>query len=156
MPRRVGSGAVERHTDGISLFVEREVIHELFNQKESASRRTIDAIGPRGVGNAIRIETLALVLHVHLNPTIELAKRNVNSLPRIEPVTVHDGIGQGLRKRDAEIEANRLDGQTASQAVPRYDVDGMLDDIQFTRNRDGHQDGCIGAEWMRWIRAPHA
>lgn len=65
------------------MFVEREVIHEFFNQKEATSCRTFDAIGPRRIGNAMRIEPPALVLHVHLNPTIELAKRNVNSLRRI-------------------------------------------------------------------------
>ena len=118
MPRRGGLGAVERHADGISLFVEREVIYEPPNQKESTSRRTFDTIGPRGIGNVLRIETLALVLHVHLDSTIELAKNDVNTLPRIEPVTVYDGVGQGLGKRDAKIEANRLHGETACQAVP--------------------------------------
>ena len=128
------------------MFVECEVIYELSYQKESTSRRAFEAIGSSGIGYAFRIKSLALILHMHLDPTSELAKGYVHSLPRIEPVTVHDGVGQGLGKRDTEIEANRPEGQPAGQAMPRHNIDGMLDDIQFTRDRDGHQDRSIGSK----------
>ena len=155
MRRRVGSGAVQRHADGISFFVEGEVIDEFFDEEESATGRPFDAIGRRRIGNTIRIEPLPLVLDVHLDPTIEFAQRDVHLFLRIEPITVDNRVRQGLRQRDAEIEANRLDGQTARQAVPRYDLDGLLDNIQLTRNGDEHQDRCIGSQWMRRVRAPH-
>src|SRR5690606_23361328 len=122
---RRGPGELLRHPDfhaAARYPAQLELVHEAANEEDAAPAALEDVLGRERVGDAVRIEALALVPHADreaaLLGVVRRDELHVHHLPLIVPVAVLDRVDHALADRHAHpVHRVLVEAETPAQMV---------------------------------------